>query len=221
MKMTKIKLTLKCLGLAFILPLAGAIILCAVGFAFAVAQSGFLSPGALISLACMLGFLAVLILPFALFYSKFYSRIDDIINLGDGVEVYVLSGGLLKNIGPGMVKDILIACVKRAHTAFKAVGYAVKQVEVKAPLNTLFIVFVSDIDELQYYRMWGIRYTKIWGLKMSRRIIVEKQYEEALDTTALDHEIFHVIVDPHDAKLRAIGRLADVEDLLGLEQNTF
>jgi len=217
MSFTKIKLTLKCLGLAFILPIITAIAIAAVGFGYAVDQSGFLSVPTLVTLACMLTFIAIPVLAFALFYSKFYSRIDDVLDLDDGVTVYVISGGLLKNIGPGMVQGVLLSCVQRAHRAFKSVGYAASHVEVKASLNGLFVVFVSDIDEMAYYKKWGIKYKGIAGLRMSNRILVAKQYEEALDATALGHEIFHVIVDAHDGDLRIMGRLDDVEEMLGIE----
>lgn len=217
----KIKLTLKCLGLLFILPLCIAVVLCAVAFGFAVHQYGIVSVGALVTLAAALGFIAVIVTPFALFYSRFYSRIDDIVDLGDGVTCYVISNGLLKNVGPNAVKCTLVECLKRAYEAFCAVGYSVTHAEVKAPLADFFVVFVADIDEMAYYQRWGIKYKGIAGLKMSNRVLVVKQYAEALDATALEHEIFHVIVDAHDADLRAIGKLADVEDALGLEHNYY
>ena len=215
----KIKLTLQALGLAFILPLIAAITISAVGFGYAVAQYGFVSIGALVTLAAMLGFIAVPVLAFYLFYNKFYSHIDGILDMGDDVTVYVISGGLLKNVGPMAVMNALATCLRRAYRAFQDVGYVVQQIEVKRPIDGLFVIFVADIDEMQYYHKWGIKYKRIAGLNMGDRVLVVKQLMEALDATALEHEIYHSIVSAHNADLRTIGQLATVEDALGLERS--
>ena len=215
----KIKLTLQALGLAFILPLIAAITISAVGFGYAVAQYGFVSIGALVTLAAMLGFIAVPVLAFYLFYNKFYSHIDGILDMGDDVTVYVISGGLLNNVGPMAVMNALATCLRRAYRAFQDVGYVVQQIEVKRPIDGLFVIFVADIDEMQYYRKWGIKYKRIAGLNLGDRVLVVKQLMEALDATALEHEIYHSIVSAHNADLRTIGQLATVEDALGLERS--
>jgi len=217
MTFTKIKLTLQSLGLAFILPLAGATALCAVALGYAVHQYGIISAGALITLACLLGFVLVLALPAVVFYTRFYGRIDGIVGLLDGIKVYVISNGLLSHVNSIAVENTLTECLRRATMVFQDASYCALRGAIKRPLDNMIIIFTHDINEAQYYQRWGIRYTRIRGLKMGNRILVEKRHDETVDATALDHEIFHVIVDAHASPLRSMGRLHEVEDALGLE----
>jgi hypothetical protein len=217
MVLTRIILTLRAMGLAYIIPIAVGFDLCAAMFGATIHFYGFVSVPSLIALAAALGFLSLLVLPFAIFHSRYYSRIDGSISFGNSVVVYLMSGELLGPDGSDAVFAVIESCLRLASDALGSVGFFPPAEVLRSALADLVICFVADIDETAYYHRWGVKYSRIAGLYCGDHIVVVKSLVQPLEETALAHELLHVIIDARSEELRRYGKLEAVEDTLGLE----
>jgi len=219
MTLKKILLTLKSIGLLYIVPITLAIIICIVGAVYAGSSDNPI-PSLPICIVVALGFLLLLILPFALFYSRFYGKIDMELEYILG-STWVVTNNLIPDISPRRLLGVLDQCASRFREATlrNECLLGINVMDARQQLVGVIIIFVRSIDEKAYFQKWGIKYRKIAGLKIGNNALVVRDVGVGLEDTALEHELLHVIVDAYDRELRAAGKIHQIEDDLGLEHS--